>query len=190
MLSRACSRTRGLIPRWVTRVDVILEAIALAGFRAGNDVYLGLDVASSEFYADGTYNLASEGKRYDSAGFTELLASWVDQYPILTVEDGMAEGDWEGWKLLTDRLGERVQLVGDDLFVTNPKILREGIDKGIANSILIKFNQIGTLTETLELAFTLGPRGQVQPAHAHRGPARRRGRVRRQGSVSLAVACE
>ena len=138
------------LPSNVAAVDVILEAIGLAGFKAGSDIYLGLDVASSEFYADGAYDLASEGKRYDSAGFTDLLAGWVDQYPILTIEDGMAEGDWDGWKLLTDRLGERVQLVGDDLFVTNPAILREGIDRGIANSILIKFNQIGTLSETLE----------------------------------------
>jgi enolase len=131
-------------------IDVILEAIAKAGYTAGRDIYLGLDVASSEFYRDGKYLLASEDKAYDAAGFAELLASWVDQYPIVSIEDGMDEGDWEGWKLLTDRLGKRVQLVGDDLFVTNPQILSEGIEQGIANSILIKFNQIGTLTETLE----------------------------------------
>jgi enolase len=131
-------------------IEVILEAIDKAGFTVGSDIYLGLDVASSEFYRDGKYVLASEGKEYDSAGFADLLAGWVDQYPIISIEDGMDEGDWDGWKILTDKLGKRVQLVGDDLFVTNPLILREGIDKGIANSILIKFNQIGTLTETLE----------------------------------------
>ena len=128
----------------------ILEAIGKAGFKAGEDIYLGLDVASSEFFEDGRYVLASEDKRYDAEGFADLLASWVDQYPILSIEDGMDESDWDGWKLLTDKLGKRVQLVGDDLFVTNPAILREGIQRGIANSILIKFNQIGTLTETLE----------------------------------------
>ncbi len=131
-------------------IEVILEAIHKTGLKAGQDIYLGLDAASSEFYKDGRYVLASEGKSFDSAGFTDFLAGWVDQYPIISIEDGMDEGDWDGWKLLTERLGKRVQLVGDDLFVTNTRILREGIDKGIANSILIKFNQIGTLTETLE----------------------------------------
>ena len=130
-------------------IDVILEAILKAGFKAGEDIYLGLDVASSEFYKDGKYVLASEGREYDATGFADLLSSWVDQYPIISIEDAMDEGDWDGWKILTDKLGKRIQLVGDDLFVTNPKILREGIDKGIANSILIKFNQIGTLTETM-----------------------------------------
>jgi enolase len=128
---------------------VILEAIGKAGFKPGEDIYLGLDAASSEFYKDGKYVLASEGKSFDSAGFTDFLASWVDQYPIISIEDGMDEGDWDGWKLLTEKLGKRIQLVGDDLFVTNTGILKEGIDKGVANSILIKFNQIGTLTETL-----------------------------------------
>ncbi|MCB1724812.1 MAG: phosphopyruvate hydratase [Gammaproteobacteria bacterium] len=130
-------------------IEVILEAIRKAGFKAGEDIYLGLDAASSEFYRDGKYVLASEGKSFDSAGFADFLANWVDQYPIISIEDGMDESDWDGWKLLTDRLGGRVQLVGDDLFVTNTKILQQGIDRGIANSILIKFNQIGTLTETL-----------------------------------------
>jgi enolase len=130
-------------------IEVILEAISNAGFQAGSDIYLGLDVASSEFYKDGRYVLASEGKSFDSVGFAEFLTGWVDQYPILSIEDGMDEGDWDGWKVLTDKLGSRVQLVGDDLFVTNTRILQEGIDRGIANSILIKFNQIGTLTETL-----------------------------------------
>ena len=134
----------------VEAIEVILEATDKAGFKAGQDIYLGLDVASSEFYRDGKYVLASEGKEYDAAGFADLLADWVDQYPIVTIEDGMDEGDWDGWKVLTEKLGKRVQLVGDDLFVTNPRILREGIERGIANSILIKFNQIGTLTETLE----------------------------------------
>ncbi len=130
-------------------IEVILEAIDKAGFRPGTDIFLGLDAASSEFYRDGKYILASEGREFDSAGFTEYLAGWVEQYPIITIEDGLDENDWDGWKLLTERLGDRVQLVGDDLFVTNTAILREGIQKNIANSILIKPNQIGTLTETL-----------------------------------------
>jgi len=131
-------------------LDVIMQAIEAAGFRPGRDIALGLDVASSEFHADGAYVLKSEGKTYDAAGFTALLESWVNQYPIVTIEDGMAEGDWEGWRLLTERLGKRVQLVGDDLFVTNTAILHEGIERGAANAILIKPNQIGTLTETLD----------------------------------------
>ena len=130
-------------------IEVILEAIEQAGFSAGSDIYLGLDVASSEFYRDGKYVLASEGREFDAAGFADYLACWVDQYPILSIEDGMDEGDWDGWKILTDRLGDRVQLVGDDLFVTNTSIFRQGIDQGVGNSILIKPNQIGTLTETL-----------------------------------------
>jgi enolase len=131
-------------------IETILEAIEKAGFKAGKDIYLGLDAASSEFYKDGKYVLESEGRSFDAAGFVDYLAGWVDQYPIITIEDGMAEDDWAGWKLLTERLGGKAQLVGDDLFVTNTKILQEGIDKHIANSILIKVNQIGTLTETLE----------------------------------------
>jgi enolase len=130
-------------------IEVILQAIDKAGFKAGQDIYLGLDVASSEFYENGVYNIASEGKKLDAAQFTDYLANWVDKYPIISIEDGMAEGDWDGWKLLTDKLAKRVQLVGDDLFVTNTLILKEGIDKGIANSILIKLNQIGTLSETM-----------------------------------------
>ena len=130
-------------------IEVILEAIEKAGFKAGGDMYIGLDAASSEFYKDGKYNLASEGKVMDSTGMIDVLESWVDQYPILTIEDGLDEGDWDGWKQLTERLGSKVQLVGDDLFVTNTKILAEGIEKSIGNSILIKVNQIGTLTETL-----------------------------------------
>ena len=138
------------LPSNVAAIEVILEAIDKAGFKAGQDIWLGLDVASSEFCEDRTYTLASEGKSFDSEGFVDFLESWVNQYPILSIEDGLDEGDWDGWSILTERLDDRVQLVGDDLFVTNPAILKEGIEKGIANSILIKFNQIGTLTETLE----------------------------------------
>ncbi|MCG6862738.1 MAG: phosphopyruvate hydratase [Chromatiaceae bacterium] len=138
------------MPSNVAAVEVVLEAIEKAGFKPGGDIYLGLDAASSEFYKDGKYALAGEGRTLDAQGMTDLLADWVSQYPILSIEDGMAEGDWDGWKLLTDAVGDKVQIVGDDLFVTNTKILKEGIDKGIANSILIKVNQIGTLTETLE----------------------------------------
>ncbi len=130
-------------------IEVILQAIEAAGYKAGEDIMLALDAASSEFYKDGKYVLASEGKSLTSAEFTDLLASWVDKYPIISIEDGMEESDWDGWKAHTEVLGKRVQLVGDDLYVTNPKILKEGIEKGIANSILIKLNQIGTLTETL-----------------------------------------
>jgi enolase len=132
-------------------LDTIIEAIGKAGYRAGEDVLLGLDVASSEFFENGKYNLTGEGKRLTSEQFVDFLADWCREYPIVTIEDGMAEHDWAGWKQLTDRLGTKVQLVGDDLFVTNPKIFREGIDQGVANAILIKVNQIGTLTETLEV---------------------------------------
>ena len=130
-------------------IEVILEAISQAGFTAGKDIYLGLDAASSEFYKDGVYTLGSEGKSFNSHEFTDYLANWVKQYPIITIEDGLDEGDWDGWSYMTKQLGNKVQLVGDDLFVTNTSILKEGIDKNIANSILIKFNQIGTLSETL-----------------------------------------
>ena len=131
-------------------LDTIMEAIGKAGFNAGDDILLGLDVASSEFYEDGQYNLGSEGRKFDAAGFSEFLTELVDGYPIITIEDGMDESDWQGWRLLTDKLGDRVQLVGDDLFVTNTAILQRGIDEKIANSILIKPNQIGTLSETLD----------------------------------------
>jgi len=137
------------LPSNEAALEIILLAIEKAGYKPGQDIYLGLDAASSEFYKNGRYDLASEGRRFDSAQFVDYLARWVDDYPIITIEDGMAEDDWAGWKLLTDKLGKRVQLVGDDLFVTNTAILQEGIDKGVANSILIKLNQIGTLTETL-----------------------------------------
>ncbi len=131
-------------------LDTILEAIGKAGYHAGEDVLLGLDVASTEFYENGKYHLVGEGKRLTSEQFVDFLADWCSEYPIVTIEDGMAEDDWHGWKLLTQRLGNKVQLVGDDLFVTNPKIFKEGIEQGVANAILIKVNQIGTLTETLE----------------------------------------
>ena len=130
-------------------LEVIISAIEKAGYKVGKDVYLGLDVASSEFYKDGHYELESEKRTFTSTQFSKYLADLAGKYPIVTIEDGMSEGDWEGWGILTKALGEKIQLVGDDLFVTNTKILQEGIDKRIANAILIKPNQIGTLTETL-----------------------------------------
>jgi len=130
-------------------IEVILEAITKAGYIAGEDILLGLDVASSEFYKDGIYTLESENLKLDSQEFLQYLTPWFEKYPIITMEDGMAEDDWEGWKLLTEALGRNIQLVGDDLFVTNTSILSKGIEEGIGNSILIKVNQIGTLTETL-----------------------------------------
>ena len=137
------------LPSNEAALETILQAIERAGYRPGRDVCLGLDAAASEFYQDGIYNLESEGRQFTSAQFVDYLDGLVARYPIITVEDGMAEGDWDGWSLLTQRLGRKVQLVGDDIFVTNTRILREGIVRGIANSILIKPNQIGTLTETL-----------------------------------------
>jgi enolase len=131
-------------------LETILEAVGKAGYKAGDDILLGLDVASTEFYENGKYNLVGEGKRLSSEQFVDFMDNWCKKYPIITIEDGMAEDDWEGWKLLSDRLGNTHQLVGDDLFVTNPKIFQEGIDKKIANAILIKVNQIGTLSETLK----------------------------------------
>ncbi|MBI2780045.1 MAG: phosphopyruvate hydratase [Gammaproteobacteria bacterium] len=137
------------LPSNEAALEVIMEAIAKAGYSAGKDIFIALDPASSEFYKDGKYHLASEDKHLTSEQFVDYLAAWADKYPIISIEDGMAEDDWAGWKLLTERLGKRVQLVGDDLFVTNTSILRQGIEQGIANSILIKVNQIGTLTESL-----------------------------------------
>jgi enolase len=131
-------------------LETILEAIGKAGYHAGEDMLLGLDVAASEFFENGKYHLTGEGKRLTGEQFVDFLAGWAAQYPIITIEDGMDEADWDSWKLLTERLGDKVQLVGDDLFVTNPRIFREGIDRGVGNAILIKVNQIGTLTETLE----------------------------------------
>jgi enolase len=138
------------LPSNEAAIEVILEAIKNAGYEAGKDIMLALDAASSEFYKDGMYVLASENRSLTSEEFADLLADWVSKYPIISIEDGMDENDWAGWKLLTDKIGDKVQLVGDDLFVTNPKILQEGIEKGVANSILIKVNQIGTLSETLD----------------------------------------
>ena len=136
------------VPSHEAAIQLILEAIDKAGYTAGEQIAIGLDCAASEFHKDGQYHLEGEGLVLSAAAWTDMLASWVDKYPIVSIEDGMHEADWDGWKLLTERLGKKVQLVGDDLFVTNTKILKEGIDKGIANSILIKINQIGTLTET------------------------------------------
>ncbi len=146
---------------------LILEAIDKAGFVAGEQIALGLDCAASEFYKDGKYHLEGEGLTLTSAEWIDMMATWVDKYPIISIEDGMAENDWDGWKLLTDRLGKQVQIVGDDLFVTNTKILKEGIDKGIANSILIKINQIGTLTETFA-AIEMAKRAGYTAVISHR----------------------
>ena len=148
-------------------IAMILQAIEAAGYRPGEQVALGLDCASSEFFKDGKYNVQAEGKVLDAASWTDILASWCDKYPIVSIEDGMAEGDWDGWKLLTERLGQRVQLVGDDLFVTNTRILQEGIEKRIANSILIKINQIGTLTETFA-AIEMAKRAGYTAVISHR----------------------
>jgi len=148
-------------------INLILQAIEAAGYEPGNDVVLGLDCASSEFYVDGKYRLASENMELTSAQLTDYYATLVDKFPIISIEDGMAEGDWDGWKILTDKLGRRIQLVGDDLFVTNTKILREGIARGVANSILIKINQIGTLTETFA-AVELAKRSGYTSVISHR----------------------
>jgi enolase len=148
-------------------IQLILEAIDKAGYTAGTQIALGLDCAASEFYKDGHYVLAGENLTLSAGNWVDMLATWVDKYPIISIEDGMHEGDWDGWKLLTERLGKRVQLVGDDLFVTNTKILQEGIDKGIANSILIKINQIGTLTETFA-AIEMAKRAGYTAVISHR----------------------
>ncbi|MBT8103883.1 MAG: phosphopyruvate hydratase [Gammaproteobacteria bacterium] len=147
------------LPSNKAALDTIMTAIESAGFRAGDDILLGLDVASSEFYKDGVYDLESEGRQFDAVGFSAYLAGLADGYPIITIEDGMDESDWEGWRVLTEALADRVQLVGDDLFVTNTSILRRGIDEKIANSILIKPNQIGTLSETLDAITMAGDAG-------------------------------
>ena len=169
-LSTAVGDEGGFAPNLrsnVEAVDTILEAVHQAGYKIGEQVYLGLDVASSEFHKDGLYHLTGENKQLTSEQFTDFLASWVDQYPIISIEDGLDEADWDGWKHLTDKLGKKVQLVGDDLFVTNTSIFKEGIDKNIANSILIKFNQIGTLTETLD-AIDLAYRSGYTAVISHR----------------------
>jgi enolase len=148
-------------------IKLILQAIEQAGYEPGTQIALGLDCAASEFYKDGKYHLAGEGMTLSSADFTNLLGTWCDKYPIISIEDGMAENDWDGWATLTNALGKKVQLVGDDLFVTNTKILREGIQKNIANSILIKINQIGTLTETFA-AIEMAKRAGYTAVISHR----------------------
>ena len=155
------------LPSNESALEVILQAVALAGYSAGRDVMLGLDVASTEFFKNGRYVLASEKRELTAAEFVDYLARWVDQYPIISIEDGMAEDDWDGWKILTQRLGGRVQLVGDDLFVTDTATLQKGIDRGVANSILIKVNQIGTLSETLA-AIELARRSGYTAIVSHR----------------------
>ena len=152
-LSTAVGDEGGFAPNLASNaqaLEVIEQAVANAGYRLGDDVTLALDCAASEFFVDGAYDLSGEDKRYDSEGFVSYLAELCEKFPIVSVEDGMDEADWAGWKALTERIGDNVQLVGDDLFVTNTKILQRGIEQGVANSILIKFNQIGTLTETLQ----------------------------------------
>ncbi len=155
------------VPNHEAAIQMILDAIEKAGYRAGEQIALGLDCAASEFYKDGQYHLEGEGLVLTAEAWTDILATWCDKYPIISIEDGMAEGDWAGWKVLTDRLGKNVQIVGDDLFVTNTKILKEGIDKGIANSILIKINQIGTLSETFA-AIEMAKRAGYTAVISHR----------------------
>ena len=155
------------VPSHEAAIQMILDAIDKAGFTAGEQIVLGLDCAASEFYKDGKYHLSGEGLVLDAGQWTDMLATWVDKYPILSIEDGMAESDWDGWKHLSERLNKKVQLVGDDLFVTNTKILQEGIDKGIANSILIKINQIGTLSETFA-AIEMAKRAGYTAVISHR----------------------
>jgi enolase len=155
------------LPSNQAALDTIVEAIERAGFAAGKEILLGLDVASSEFYENGRYVLASEGRDFDAGGFCDFLAALVDAYPIITLEDGMDEGDWDGWRLLTERLGDRVQIVGDDLFVTDTQLLSRGIEQKIANSILIKPNQIGTLSETLD-AITMAVDASYTAVVSHR----------------------
>jgi enolase len=169
-LSTAVGDEGGFAPRLPNHeaaIKLIIEAIDAAGYRPGEDVSLALDCASSEFYDNGVYKLRSEGRSMKAPELVDYLAQWVEKYPILSIEDGMAENDWEGWKLLTQRLGHKVQLVGDDLFVTNTKYLRQGIEQGIANSILIKVNQIGTLTETLA-AIEMAKRARYTAVVSHR----------------------
>ena len=161
------------LPSNEAALTTILEAIDKAGYRAGKDIYLGLDVASTEFYRDGVYDLESEGRKFTSGEFADYLAGLVAKYPIVTIEDGMSEDDWDGWAMLTRKLGRKMQLVGDDLFVTNTKIFAEGIAKKIANAILIKPNQIGTLTETLA-AIDDGREARSTPRSYRIAPARPR----------------
>ena len=155
------------LPKHEQAIKLVLEAIAAAGYEPGKQIALALDCASSEFYEDGEYTLSAEGLAMSSEQFADYLAGWVEKYPIISIEDGMAEDDWNGWKLLTRRLGNKVQLVGDDLFVTNTKILKKGIDMGVANSVLIKVNQIGTLTETFA-AIEMAKRASYTSVVSHR----------------------
>jgi enolase len=169
-LSTAVGDEGGFAPRLANHeaaIELIIEAIDTAGYRVGEDVALALDCASSEFYKDGEYVLGAERRSMKAAEFVDYLAAWVDKYPIVSIEDGMAEDDWEGWQLLTKKLGNRVQLVGDDLFVTNTRYLQRGIDEHVANSILIKVNQIGTLTETLA-AIEMAKRARYTAVVSHR----------------------
>jgi enolase len=169
-LSTAVGDEGGFAPTVVNHeaaILLILEAIDRAGYQAGTQIALGLDCAASEFYKDGKYVLGGEGLSLSATDFTNMLSTWCDKYPIISIEDGMAENDWDGWRVQTDALGDRVQLVGDDLFVTNTRILREGIEAGIANSILIKINQIGTLTETFA-AIELAKRNNYTAVVSHR----------------------
>ena len=169
-LSTAVGDEGGFAPRLASHeaaIKLIMEAIESAGYAPGSDVAIALDCASSEFFADGEYTLACEGKTLNASGLADLLSDWVDRYPIISIEDGMSENDWDGWKLLTDRLGAKVQLVGDDIFVTNTKIIAKGIQEGIANSVLIKVNQIGTLTETLA-AIEMAKRARYTAVVSHR----------------------
>jgi len=155
------------LPSNAAALETILEAIAKAGYRAGHDVMLGLDVASNELYRDGAYSLESEGRKFSAHEFTEYLAGLADRFPIVSIEDGMAEDDWTGWEILTRRLGKRIQLVGDDVFVTNVSVLKQGVERGVANSILIKPNQIGTLSETLA-AIDLAHKSRYAAIISHR----------------------
>jgi len=164
-------------------IKLILQAIEQAGYEPGTQIALGLDCAASEFYKDGKYHLSGEGLSLSSSDFTNLLASWCDKYPIISIEDGMAENDWDGWATLTQALGKKVQLVGDDLFVTNTKILKEGIQKNIANSILIKINQIGTLTETFA-AIEMAKRAGYTAVISHRS-----GETEDSTIADIAVGC-
>jgi enolase len=155
------------LPSNESALQLLVEAIDKAGYTPGTDIALALDCAATEFYRDGAYRLESENRALSAKAFADVLAAWCDKYPIVSIEDGMAEDDWDGWKYLTEQLGKRVQLVGDDLFVTNTKILREGIAKGVANSILIKINQIGTLSETFA-AITMANRAGYTAIVSHR----------------------
>jgi enolase len=169
-LSTAVGDEGGFAPNLATNeaaLQLAIEAIEEAGYTAGGDVMIGIDCAASEYFKDGKYRFEGEHLSYTPQQMVDLLASWCDKYPIVSIEDGMAEGDWEGWELLTDRLGDDVQLVGDDIFVTNTRILKQGIAKGVANSILIKINQIGTLSETFS-AITMANRAGYTAVISHR----------------------